>query len=111
MKISRSLISTDVLVNKLLGLQVKFLDTVLDTDKISTEFLIGNNQKTYDDTDTIESTKEEIEKNVMQLEQNQKNRLINIPFYEKQIKFLQDVIALSEDEFIEIDETLKEFIK
>lgn len=111
MKISRSLISTDVLVNNLLGLQVKFLDTLLDTDKISTGFLIDNNQKTYNDPDTLGNTKEEIEKNVMQLEQNQKMRLINIPLYEKKIKFLQDIIALTDDDVIEIDETLKEFIK
>lgn len=111
MLISRSLISTDVLVNKLLGLQVKFLDAILDTDKISTGFLIDNNQKTYSDPDTDENTKEGIEKNVMQLEQNQKNRLINIPYYENQIKFLQEIIELKDDQFIQIDERLKEFIK
>ena len=105
MIIARNLINDDVIIAKITELQVQFLDALTQTHAVSTDFLIENNKKELADAETEERA-DVIRKNVEQIEKNQKNRIINISFYEKQIEFLKSVLAKN-DGFIEIDERLK----
>jgi len=110
MKILRSLIHDDVITNKILDLQVKYFEAICDSDKTSTEFLIDNNQIAYDNATTPEQ-KEALVVNVEQLTRNQQNRIDNSVYYEKKIQFMQDIFDLDNDDYIVVDEVLKEFIK
>lgn len=110
MKVLRSLIHDDVITNKLLELQVKFFEAICDSDKTSTEFLINNNQVTYD-VATTDEEKATLIANIEQLKRNQQNRIDNADYYKGKIEFIQNILALNPDEFIEVDDTLKEFIK
>jgi len=111
MQVLRSLIHDDVIMNKIIELQVKFFEAIVDSDVCSTEFLIDNNQKTYDNPETTDEKKANLIINVAQLNENQQNRIDNSTYYKNKIKFMQDIFDLAPNDFIEVNDTVKEFIK
>lgn len=106
MIIDRKLISDEVIIARITALQEQFLDAIASTHSTATDFIIDNNIK------ALETANEEQEKtlraNLETVVKNQENRILNIAYYEKQIEFLQSVLA-KKDGFIEINETLKPF--
>ena len=107
MIIARHLIADEVIVHKMTELQVQLLEALMATHTTGTDYLIDNNQSELATAD--EERVEIIKANVEQLAKNQKNRIINISYYERQIEFLQSILAKTEG-FIEIDERVKELI-
>lgn len=94
MIIARNLIVDEVILHKLAELQVQLLEALLATHTTGTDYLIDNNQAELATAD--EERVEIIKANVEQLNKNQKNRIINIGYYEKQIEFLQSILNKKE---------------
>lgn len=109
MLVPRSLLCDEVITNKIIEMQVKYLDTLYSSNALSTDWLIDNNQAEYALSETPEA-QEVIIKNVDGLKKNQKDRLRNAEYYKKQIEFLQSILALKDDEEFEINTELKELI-
>lgn len=107
MKIKRSLIRDDVIENKLIELQVKFLEEIIASSNTSTDFLIENNQEGYKNAETPEEQQKYIQ-NVENLKKSQENRIKNSEYYKSQIQFLQDMLA--EKEEIEINTKIKDIV-
>ena len=108
MLVKRILIRDEVLVNKILEMQSKYLDNLFASNNLSTDWLIENNQEGFDSA-TTEEEKETIVKNIEELRKNQKNRIRNADYYKSQIEFLQSILLLPEDSEFEINTNLKEF--
>ena len=106
MIVARSLILDEVILHKLGELQVQLLDAILQTNSSSTDFIIDNNREEFEVAD--DERKETLLANVEQIKKNQANRIKNIGYYEKQIAYLQEILAKKPTEFIEVDERLKE---
>jgi hypothetical protein len=47
MKVSRTLLRDDVIENKLVEMQVKYLDNLYSSHSLSTDWLVENNQEGY----------------------------------------------------------------
>lgn len=109
MLVSRSLLSDDVIVNKLLEMQVKYLDTLYSSNSLSTDWLIQNNQEEYSKAEDPEKQHALI-KNVEELKENQAKRLRNAEYYKSQIEFLQAILALKPEDTFEINTDLKELV-
>lgn len=118
MQISRSLLRDEVIENKIVEMQVKYLDCLYSSHSISTDWLIENNQEEYSKAEDPEKQQTLI-KNVEELKSNQEKRVRNAEFFKTQIEFLQSILALkprkwyqfwrSETTF-EIDTTIKDLI-
>jgi hypothetical protein len=108
MLVKRILVRDEVIVNKILEMQSKYLDTLFASNNLSTDWLIENNQEGFDNA-TTEEEKETIVKNIEELKRNQKNRIRNADYYKSQIEFLQSILLLPEDSEFEINTNLKEF--
>jgi hypothetical protein len=106
MIIARSLIVDEVILHKLGELEAQLLDAILQTNSTSTDFIIDNNAEEMEIAD--DERKEVLLANVAQLKKNQENRIKNIAYYEKQIAYLQSILAKKDGEFIEVDERIKE---
>lgn len=107
MKIKRSLIRDDVIENKLIELQVKFLEEIIASSNTSTDFLIENNQEGYKNAEKPEEQQKYIQ-NVENLKKSQENRIKNSEYYKTQIEFLQNILA--EKEEIEINTKIKDIV-
>lgn len=107
MKIKRSLIRDDVIENKLIELQVKFLEEIIASSNTSTDFLIENNQEGYKNAETPEEQQKYIQ-NVENLKKSQENRIKNSEYYKTQIEFLQNILA--EKKEIEINTDIKDIV-
>ena len=112
MLVSRSLLSDDVIVNKLLEMQVKYLDTLYSSNSLSTDWLIQNNQEEYSKAEDPEKQQKQhaLIKNVEELKENQVKRLRNAEYYKSQIEFLQSILALKPEDTFEINTDLKELV-
>lgn len=108
MEIPRSLISDEVIVAKLTELQVKYFDSLLSTHSVTTDFLLENNQKTYNEDG---EKKESILANVEELKRGQETKIRNSEYYKAQIEYVQSILNLAPTDTIKVDEKLKEFIK
>lgn len=80
------------------------MNEICATDSSSNDYLFENNVKDIAEAD--EEKIEAIKANLERLEKNQKTRIANIPYFEKQIQFLQSVLK-KKTGFIEINENLK----
>lgn len=100
MLVSRSLLSDDVIVNKILEMQVKYLDTLYSSNNLSTDWLIQNNQEEYSKAEDPEKQQALI-KNVEELKENQVKRLRNAEYYKSQIEFLQSILAMKPKKWYE----------
>ena len=108
MLVPRSLFSDEVIANKLIELQVKFLEEVIGMNSSSTHFIIENNQRWYSEAKTPEE-QGKILQNVETIKKNQETRVRNADYYKVQIQFLQKMLE-QKDGDIEINETIKELI-
>lgn len=108
MKIARSLLRDDVIENKIVEMQVKYLETLYASHSISTDWLIENNQEEYKTADV--EKQQALIKNVEELKDNQSKRLRNAEYYKSQIEFLQSILALKPKDSFEINTVLKELI-
>jgi len=109
MFVKRSLLHDEVILNKIVEMEAKYLDTLYSSNNLSTDWLIDNNQEEYSKSETPEA-QDVIIKNVEGLKKNQRDRIRNAEYYKKQIEFLQSILALSGDEEFEINTELKELI-
>jgi hypothetical protein len=109
MFVKRSLLHDEVIQNKIIEMQVKYLDTLYSSNSLSTDWLIDNNQIAYSDAKTPEE-QETLIKNVEGLKKNQEDRIRSAEYFKSQIEFLQSILALSDDEEFEINTELKELI-
>lgn len=109
MLVPRSLLCDEVITNKIIEMQVKYLDCLYSSNSLSTDWLIDNNQEGYAKAETPEDQQKLI-KNVEELKANQVSRLRNAEYYKTQIQFLQSILAMKDDEEFEINTELKELI-
>lgn len=109
MIVSRSLLRDEVIENKIVEMQVKYLDTLYSSHSLSTDWLVDNNQEGYAKAETPEEQQVLI-KNVEELKENQVKRLRNADFFKSQIEFLQSILALKPEDTFEINTNLKDFI-
>jgi len=118
MQVSRSLLRDEVIENKIVEMQVKYLDCLYSSNSLSTDWLIDNNQEGYYKAETPEE-QEKLIKNVEELKKNQELRIRNAEYYKSQIEFLISILNnkpkkwyqfwRSEATF-EIDTTIKDLI-
>lgn len=109
MLVPRSLLCDEVITNKVIEMQVKYLDCLYSSNSLSTDWLIDNNQEGYTKAETPEDQQKLI-KNVEELKANQVSRLRNAEYYRTQIQFLQSILAMKDDEEFEINTELKDLI-
>lgn len=107
MIVARSLFHDDVIVNKIVEMEVKYLDTLYASNSLTTDWLIENNQEGYNNAKTPEE-QETLIKNVEELKKNQVSRIRNADYYKSQIEFLQSILALKPEETFEINTEIKE---
>jgi len=109
MQVSRTLLRDDVIENKIVELQVKYLECLYSSHSLSTDWLIENNQEEYSKAEDPEK-QETIIKNIEELKKNQVARLRNAEYYKSQIEYLQSILALKSKDTFEVNTELKELI-
>lgn len=94
MIIDRKLICDEVIQGRMLALQEQLLGELCATDSSSNDYLFDNNIKDLPTAD--DDKKKTITENLERLVKNQNTRITNIPYFERQIEFLQSILAKKE---------------
>lgn len=108
MKVSRYLLSDEVIAAKICEMQVKYLDTLYSSNSLSTDWLVDNNQEEYNLAEPEKQVM--LINNVEELKSNQIKRLRNAEYYKSQIEYLQSILSMKADEEFEVNTQLKQFI-
>lgn len=98
----------DVIENKIVEMQVKYLDCLYSSNSLSTDWLVENNQEEYKTADV--EKQQALIKNVEELKDNQSKRLRNAEYFKAQIEFLQSILALKPEDTFKINTELKELV-